>query len=242
MLRRARDAGFTKLIFTVDVPDDSRRERQRRAKLTLPPKITPRVIWEVLTHPEWSLRTLATGSPRLRLPESYLNTSEALSSLAHAGHVIRGAPDWGTLDTLREEWQGDLIVKGVMCPDAAKRLVSAGVNAIWVSNHGGRQFEPGPAAIDMLPSVRAAVGADMPLIFDSGVESGMDVLRALSKGADFVMLGRAWHYAVAALGEKGPAHLDHILSDDMRLNMAQMGAHDFAAVKDRMIQGANAVS
>lgn len=235
ILRRARNSGFTKLILTVDVPDDSRRERQRRAKLTLPPKITPRVMWEVLTHPEWSLKTLAIGAPRLRLPESYLDSSKALSSLAHAGHVIRGTPDWQMLDVLRGEWEGDLIVKGVMCPDAARRLQAAGVDAIWVSNHGGRQFEPGPAAIDMLPKVRAAVGEGYPLIFDSGVTSGLDVLRALSKGADFVMLGRAWHYAVAALGEKGPAHLDFILTDDMRLNMAQMGAHSLADVPARMI-------
>ncbi len=235
ILRRVRAAGFETLVLTVDVPDDSRRERQRRAKLTLPPKITPRVVWEVLTHPEWSLRTLAIGSPRLRLPESYLDSSKAMSSLAHAGHVIRGTPDWEMLDTLRREWDGPLIVKGVMCPNAAKRLVAAGVDAIWVSNHGGRQFEPGPAAITELPKVREAVGPDVPLVFDSGVSSGMDVLRALALGADFVMLGRAWHYAVGALGDKGPAHLHHILSDDMVLNMAQMGAHRLDDVPGRLV-------
>jgi L-lactate dehydrogenase (cytochrome) len=235
MLRRARESGFTKLILTVDVPDDSRRERQRRAKLTLPPKITPRVVWELLTHPEWSLRTAQVGQPRLRLPESYLDRSKAMSSLAHAGHVIRGAPDWDTLAALREEWQGHLLIKGVMGPEAAKRLVAAGADAIWVSNHSGRQFEAGPAAIDALPRVRAAVGADVPLIFDSGVSSGMDVLRALALGADFVMLGRAWHYAVAALAEKGPPHLAHILTDDMRLNMAQMGAHRLSDLPARLL-------
>ncbi len=235
MLRRARNAGFSKLILTVDVPDDSRRERQRRAKLTLPPKVTPQVIWQVLTHPRWALGTLKVGSPRLRLPESYVDTTQARSSLAHAGHIIRGAPDWDTLAALRDEWQGDLIVKGVMCPKAAKKLVTAGVDAIWVSNHTARQFEPGPAAIDALPIVRQAVGSEMPLIFDSGVASGMDVLRALALGADFVMLGRAWHYAVAALGQKGPAHLMHILTDDMKLNMAQLGVQHFDELADRLI-------
>lgn len=236
ILLRVRDAGFTKLILTVDVPDDSRRERQRRAKLTLPPKITPRVIWEIMTHPRWSLNTLRVGAPRLRLPESYANRNDAMSSLHHAGHIIRGAPDWDTLAALRDDWQGDLIVKGVLCPQASQRLVTAGVDAIWVSNHTGRQFEPGPATITALPKVREAVGPDFPLLFDSGVASGMDVLRALALGADFVMLGRAWHYAVAALGEQGPAHLTHILTDDMRLNMAQLGAHRLADVASRLIQ------
>lgn len=236
MLRRARDAGFTKLILTVDVPDDSRRERQRRAKLTLPPKITPRVIWEVMTHPRWALGTLKAGSPRLRLPESYVDTSQARSSLAHAGHIIRGAPDWDTLAMLRDEWQGDFIVKGVMCPIAAKRLTTTGIDAIWVSNHTARQFEPGPASIDALPVIRSAVGPDFPLIFDSGVASGMDVLRALALGANFVMLGRAWHYAVGALGECGPKHLMHILSDDMKLNMAQIGTRRFDELSARLLQ------
>ncbi|MBV2360453.1 alpha-hydroxy-acid oxidizing protein [Thalassococcus sp. CAU 1522] len=239
MLRRARDSGFTKLILTVDVPDDSRRERQRRAKLTLPPKITPRVIWEILTHPRWSLGTLKVGQPRLRLPESYLDRVESLSSLAHAGHIIRGAPDWDTLKALRSEWDRDFLVKGVMCPDAAKRLVSEGVDAIWVSNHSGRQFEPGPAAITQLPMIRDAVGPDMPLLFDSGVSSGMDVLRALALGANFVMLGRAWHYAVAALGDAGPAHLMHILTDDMQLNMAQIGTHALSDLPRRLIRQAS---
>ncbi|WGW02228.1 alpha-hydroxy acid oxidase [Tropicibacter oceani] len=235
MLKRARDSGFTKLIFTVDVPDDSRRERQRRAKLTLPPKITPRVVWEVLTHPEWSLRTLKIGAPRIVLPESYVDQTDPRSSLHHAGHIIRGTPDWDTLKALRDEWQGDLLVKGVMCPVAAKRLVGEGVDAIWVSNHSARQFEPGPAAITQLPKVRQAVGPDFPVIFDSGVAAGMDVLRALALGADFVMLGRAWHYAVAALGAKGPAHLTHILTDDMKLNMAQLGTHHLADLSKRLL-------
>ncbi|MFZ7090147.1 alpha-hydroxy acid oxidase [Primorskyibacter sp. 2E233] len=236
ILKRARDSGFTKLILTVDVPDDSRRERQRRAKLTMPPKITPRVIWEVLTHPEWSLKTLRTGAPRIVLPESYLSQADARSSLAHAGHVIRGTPDWDTLKALREDWDGDMLVKGVMCPDAAKRLVSEGVDGLWVSNHSARQFEAGPAAIDELPKVRAAVGPEIPILFDSGVASGMDILRALALGADFVMLGRAWHYAVAALGEQGPAHLMHILTDDMKLNMAQMGTHRLQDLAGRLIR------
>lgn len=235
ILRRAKASGFHTLVLTVDFPSESRRERQRRAKLTMPPKITPRFVWEVMTHPWWSLGTLQNGTPRIRLPESYLETHDPRSSLAHAGYLIRGTPDWDTLSELRDAWDGPMIVKGVMCPEAATRLSQSGIDAIWVSNHGGRQFEPGPAAISMLPQIRDAVGPDVPLIFDSGVASGMDILRARALGADFVMLGRAWHYALAALGQSGPAHLHHILIDDMRLNMAQLGCRSLDELKSRLV-------
>lgn len=235
ILKRARNSGFTKLILTIDVPDDSRRERQRRANLTLPPKITARTIFEILTHPRWSLGTLKLGRPRLRLPESYVDSTESRSSLHHAGHVIRGTPDWDTLKRIREAWPDDLIIKGVMDPVAAVKLRDCGADAIWVSNHGGRQFEAAPAAITQLPLIREALGPDVPVIFDSGVESGLDVMRALALGADFVMLGRAWHYAVSALGNRGPDQLDHILTDGMTLNMAQIGAHSLSDLHNRLM-------
>ena len=235
ILKRAKDAGFSKLILTIDVPNDSRRERQRRANLTLPPKVTAGMVLQLFLHPRWSLGTARLGRPRLRLAESYVDDKHSRSSMAHAGHVIRGNPDWDTLKALRDEWQDDLIIKGVMDPDAAVRLRDFGADAIWISNHGGRQFEAAPGAISQVAPIRAALGPDVPIIFDSGVESGLDVMRALALGADFVMLGRAWHYAVAALGDKGPAHLDHILTDGMTLNMAQIGAHALADLKGRLI-------
>ena len=235
ILKRAKDSGFKKLVLTVDVPDDSRRERQRRANLSMPPKITLHTIWEIMTHPRWALGTLIEGQPRIVLPESYLKNAKAMSSVNHAGMIIRGAPDWDVLDQLRTEWDGDLIVKGVADPENAQRLVKAGVDAIWVSNHSGRQFEAGPASITQLPKVRAAVGPDYPLIFDSGVANGVDIMRALALGANFVMMGRAWHYAIAAFGQKGIDHLIHILKDDMKLNMAQIGTSSLNDLKSRLL-------
>lgn len=236
MLRRVKASGFTKLILTVDVPDDSRRERQRRANLSLPPKITARTIWEIMTHPRWAIGTLFEGPPRLRLAESYLDKAKSRSSLAHAGHLIRGAPDWDILNWLRDEWKGDLIVKGVSNPENVAPLKAAGVDAIWVSNHTGRQFEAGPATITQLPHIRSEAGSKMPIIFDSGVIGGLDIMRALALGADFVMMGRAWHYAVAAFADKGVDHLVHILKDDMRLNMAQIGAANLSDLPNCVIK------
>ena len=227
MLRRAKEAGFTHLILTVDVPVDSRRERQRRANLTIPPKVNLAMIWSMMRHPEWTLGTLREGIPSLKFCEDYVDQSSGFNSLAHAGHVIRGQPDWSDIDELRAEWAGPFLVKGVQKPEDAKRLTAAGVDSIWVSNHTGRQFDGGPACLDALPRIREAV-PDTPIIFDSGITGGIDILRALALGADFVMLGRAFHYAVGALAHHGPAHLIHMLSDDMRLAMGNIGARRLA--------------
>jgi len=233
MVQRAWTAGFRTLVMTVDLPAPSRRERQRKAGITLPPRITPRILAQVATKPAWALGTLQNGTPRLRLVESYVDERGPKGSLAHPGYIIRGAPDWAYLHALRAEWQGALIVKGVMDPADAPALVEAGVDAIWISNHAGRQFDGCRAAIEVLPEVRAAL-PETPLIFDSGVRGGLDILRALAMGADFVMLGRAFYYAVAALGEAGGAHVIELLRDDMAANLGQMGLPSPDGLRDKL--------
>ena len=223
MLPRIKAAGFHTLIITVDVPEESRRERQRRANLTVPPKVDLRTLTEMAVRPAWCLAQLREGiMPRMRFFDDYV-PQRGRESFTHAGALIRGIPDWQYLEELRAEWDGHLIVKGVLRPEDAKRMVEIGADCIWVSNHGGRQFEAGPAVIDQLPKIRAAVGKDVPLIYDSGVAWGLDVMRALAKSADFVMVGRAFQYAVAAFGRKGIDHLVHILKADITANMSQLG-------------------
>ena len=223
MLPRIKAAGFHTLIITVDVPEESRRERQRRANLTVPPRADLRTLAEMAARPAWCLAHLREGiMPRMRFFDDYV-PQRGRESFTHAGALIRGIPDWQYLQELRAEWDGNLIVKGVLRPEDAKRMVDMGADCIWVSNHSGRQFEAGPAVINQLPKVRAAVGPDVPLIYDSGVAWGLDVMRALALGADFVMVGRAFQYAVAAFGAKGIDHLVHILKSDITANMSQLG-------------------
>ncbi len=224
MLPRIKDAGFHTLIITVDVPEESRRERQRRANLTVPPKADIRTLAGMASRPAWCLAHLREGVvPRMRFFDDYI-PQRGRESFTHAGALIRGIPDWHYLRELRQEWEGHLVVKGVLRPDDAKRMAKEGVDCIWVSNHSGRQFEAGPAVIKQLPKIRDAVGPDVPLIYDSGVACGLDVMRALAKGADFVMVGRAFQYAVAAFGARGVDHLVHILKADIEANMSQLGA------------------
>ena len=236
MLERVHKAGFSALVLTLDVPGESRRERQRRAHLSIPPQFTPEIIGSVLSHPGWALRMLGAGVPRMPFPEAYIAPGQSSADrFVHAGRVIRGYPDWAYLERLRALWPGTLMVKGVQDPADVPRLLGTGVDVLWVSNHAGRQFEAGPATIDSLPAIRAAAGEDVPIICDSGIDSGLDILRALARGADFVMLGRAFHYALGALGERGVDHLLHILRADMIANMQQIGARSLDDLPARLL-------
>ncbi len=238
MLARARDAGFKALVLTVDVPVASRRERQTRSGLTQPPRLTPRLLAQVIQRPAWALGMARQhrhegGMPHMRTLDKYTAaaTGQSLSSTAHIGYLLRTSPDWDYARWLRDHWDGPFIIKGVMRAEDAEPLQKIGVDALWVSNHAGRQFDGCPAAIEVLPEIRTAT--DLPLIFDSGVEGGLDILRALALGADFVMFGRAFHFALAALGPKGPDHLIDILRKDLEANMGQMGLSTLAQIREQ---------
>lgn len=225
MLARAKASGFGTLVLTVDVPVASRRERQTRSGLTQPPKLTPRLMAQVAMRPAWAMAVRHAGMPHMRMLDKYIQgTAQAnLPPTAHIGYLLRTSPDWEYVHWLRDNWEGPLIIKGVLNPEDAPKLEAAGADALWISNHAGRQFDAAPATIDALPAIRAAT--KLPLVFDSGVETGLDILRALASGADFVMMGRAWHFAVAALGlETGPDHLVDLLRRDLEANMGQLGA------------------
>ena len=235
---RARDAGFGTLVITVDIPAASRRERQTRSGLTQPPRITPRIALQCALKPAWTMGFAGRGKPRLKTIEKYASTAKNLPVNQHIGYLIRGNPDWAYIDSLRASWDGPFIVKGILDPEEAARCKDAGADAVWVSNHAGRQFAGSLSSIECLPGIRDAVGPDYPLIFDSGVEGGLDILRAKALGADFVMLGRAWHFALAALGAQGLPHLVDILKADLVSNMAQIGINRPSEAKDRLVKTA----
>ncbi len=234
MLDRVKAAGFHTLALTADVPVASRRERQRRGGMSTPPKLTPRILSQIALCPAWALGTWQVGLPRLRFIESYTGNMGALGSTQHIGYLIRTSPDWDYLASVRDMWDGKLVVKGVLVPEDAARIKAEGADGVWVSNHAGRQFDAAPAPIEVLPGIRDAVGDDYPVIFDSGVSGGLDILRALALGADFVMLGRAFHYGLAAFGAAGAKHVVGILREDLKSNLGQLGLPDFEGLKDRL--------
>lgn len=216
LVDRARSAGYDTLVLTVDVPQVSRRTRDLRNGFTMPFVIGPKQFVDLALHPRWSLKTLLRGAPSPRNFETSPGTS-------FDRHASRAGADWAFLDRLRQNWTGKLIVKGVTSPADAMRIRDAGADAIYVSNHGGRQLDSAPAAVDLLPPIRAAVGPEIPLIFDSGLRSGEDAIKALACGADFVMFGRPMLYALAAQGATGLNALVDAFAGDVSVAMAQLG-------------------
>jgi len=204
-----------------------------RSGLTQPPKITPRILAQIALRPAWAAGMARRGMPRMRLIDDYAPGTSGLPSNQHAGYLLRTSPDWEYLRWLRAHWEGPFIVKGVLGAEDAARLEEEDIDAIWVSNHAGRQFDAAPAGIEVLPDIRAATR--LPLILDGGIEGGLDILRAFALGANFVMMGRGWHYALAALGHEGPAHLVEILKADLEANMGQLGLWRPGEARQRVI-------
>ena len=229
LLQRARDSGFGTLAVTVDTPAPSRRERQTRAGLHMPPRITARFVYEAFCNPTWTLNTLQAGLPKLRTMEKYAQSANMATTAMFVAQKMIGIVSWDYLKEVRDEWQGPLVAKGIHHPEDAEKAIGIGIDAIQVSNHGGRQFDAAPAAIDLLPPIVRQVNGRTLILFDSGIRSGLDILRALALGADFVFLGRPFIYGAAALGRYGGDHTVEILLDDLRVNMIQMG---FASLDD----------
>ncbi|MEM8554808.1 MAG: alpha-hydroxy acid oxidase [Pseudomonadota bacterium] len=223
LVERARDAGFKTLVLTVDVPEVGRRPRELRHGFKMPFRIGPSQALDFAMHPRWSISTLLAGAPQManfQKPGFSFDRTES-----------RGKADWDTLQRLRAAWPGNLVVKGVLNVQDALKLRAAGVDAIQVSNHGARQLESAPAALDRIPPLRQALGSDFPIFYDSGVRCGEDVLKALHAGADFVFLGRVLLFAIAAAGEVGLKQLWDVLSSELDLAMAVTGLVDLEGLR-----------
>jgi len=229
LLDRAEKTGYKTLVLTVDVPIQFRRAKDDKNGFTVPFKIGPKQFFDFATHPNWSISTLLYGIPK---PMNY-ETSKGGNKFVRS--ESRGSTDWETLKRIRNAWKGNLVVKGVMSQNDALKIKDLGADAIQVSNHGGRQLESATSAINALPLIRKALGPEFPLIFDSGIRSGGDIVRALAFGADYVMIGRPLMYAIGADGAQGLRKIIEIIKEELSTTLGLVGLTDINDITSEII-------
>jgi (S)-mandelate dehydrogenase len=228
LLRRAEAAGYEILVVTVDVPTPGKRDRDIRNGLKIPFRITPRVAMDLALHPRWCFATLAAGRPTVANYDDLLRDAESMAAVQAT--LISASFDWNNLKALRSRWKGRLLVKGILHPEDAVGCVELGCDGLVVSNHGGRQVAYGPASIEALPAVAAAVAGKVPLLIDSGIRRGADIVRAKALGADFALLGRAFGFGVGAGGAAGADRAFDIVTLELTRTLAQLGRPAFVSV------------
>ena len=231
MARRARDAGLSTLVITLDVPVHSKRERNIRNGFVRPLRLTLRTKLEACLHPDWMVDYLRHGMPVLSNWRAYAPKGASAAEIAE--FVASQTPSpvlWRDVEAFRRQWPGNLVLKGIMHPDDAVRAATLGVDGIVVSNHGGRQLDRAPGPIEVLPAIHAVAGDKLTLMYDSGIRRGSDVIIALCLGAKFVFMGRPTLYGVAAGGVAGASRVLQILKQEIGTAMAQLGAPDIASI------------
>jgi L-lactate dehydrogenase (cytochrome) len=230
-LERARAAGVKTLVFTVDMPTPGARYRDAHSGMSGPRAALRRMV-QAMTHPAWAWDVGLRGTPHdLGNVSAFLGKPTGLADyIGWLGANFDPSISWKDLQWIRDDWDGPMIIKGVLDPDDAREAVRFGADGIVVSNHGGRQLDGVLSSARALPAIADAVQGDLRILVDSGVRNGLDVARALALGADAVMLGRAFVYALAAAGEAGVANLLDLLEKELRVAMTLTGAKSIAAI------------
>ena len=223
LIKRAEATGCKNLVVTIDVAAAGHRPKDIKNGLAIPPKVTPKSVFQSALRPSWSIATLQAGLPQFASILPYMKDLSNIQDVAnYVRNTLKDVVDEEMLKTIRDSWQGNLIVKGINHADDALRAVAAGADGLIVSNHGGRQLDAAQASINTLESIRAAVPEHIVVMADSGVESGVDIARFLAQGASTVFSGRAFLYGVAAHGEEGAEHTIDILRDELQQVMSQL--------------------
>jgi L-lactate dehydrogenase (cytochrome) len=213
------------LVLTIDVPVRTTRPREVKAGITSPFRPDLRMIAQILGSSSYLRALWKHGQPRFGNLKPYTkDTADVNEVAAFVRHEMGGAFTWDEIARYRERWQRPLVIKGILHPADAEKCVALGVDGIVVSNHGGRQVEGLPASIDALPAIKRAVGNRATLMLDSGIRSGLDVVRAVALGAHLALAGKAFLWGLAALGSEGPSHVIDLMIDEMRSAFGQIGA------------------
>ncbi|WP_423206582.1 alpha-hydroxy acid oxidase [Paracoccus yeei] len=236
LIARARAANCSALVLTLDCQIQGQRHRDIRNGLSTPPRPTLRNLANLATKPGWCLGMLGTRRRSFGNIVGHVDDLSDVSSISRwVGQQFDRTLNWQDVLWLRRQWEGKLVIKGVMDPEDARQALRVGADAIIVSNHGGRQLDGAPSAIRVLPEIAAAVGGRAEVLFDSGIRSGQDVLRALGMGADGVLIGRAFLYGLGAMGEAGVERVLDIIRAELAGTMALCGITDLAQAAEALL-------
>ena len=225
MVQRAADSGYEALCLTVDTAVFGKRERDVRRGFTLPPKLGLSTVLDGIVHPGWTWQFL-TNDPIVFANVAGRSVGEGGETVALAEYVssqFDPGLSWSDVEWLRARWNGPIVIKGIQTVDDARIAADEGLDAIALSNHGGRQLDSAPAPLQLLPDVADAVGDRIEVICDGGVRRGSDIVKALALGATACMAGRAYLYGLGAAGEAGVDRVLDLLASDMRRTMALIG-------------------
>ena len=234
LLSRARAAGCATLVFTVDLPVFATRYRDLRNVMTstIPLAGMLAKAWDLIRHPGWLWDVPLRGKPL-----TFGNLAQAVPTAHNLGAMKSWVDSqfdpgvtWKDLDWVRNNWDGAIVIKGVLDVDDARSAADVGASAVVVSNHGGRQLDGAPSSISVLPRIAEAVGDRIEVLMDGGIRSGQDVAKALACGARAVMLGRPWAYGLAARGEQGVAEVLAILKRELEVTMTLLGVERVAQI------------
>ena len=238
MIGRAATTGYEALVLTVDTAVLGRRERDVRRGFSLPPKIGVGTLVDGAVHPSWTWRFLRSEPIRFANVHNTGSVGDGRTAVTLSEYVntqFDPGLSWRDVEWMRSVWAGPLIIKGVQTVDDARLAADAGVEAIALSNHGGRQLDSAPATLDLVAPVADAVGDRLEIICDGGVRRGSDIVKAVALGARACMAGRAYLYGLGAAGERGVDHVLGLLDADVRRTMALVGASTVAELGPELV-------
>ena len=227
IIMRAKKAGVSALVLTLDLQLLGQRHKDLKNGLTAPPKLTPKTLLNLATKLPWCMEMLGTKRRTFRNIVGHAKSVGDIRSLsAWTNEQFDLRLDWTKIAKLKEKWGGTFILKGILDVEDAKMAIQVGADAIIVSNHGGRQLDGALSSIRALPAIVAAVGDQIEVLFDGGIRSGQDVLKALALGAKGTMIGRAYIYGLGAMGEKGVTTALQVIHKELDMTMALCGRRD----------------
>jgi (S)-mandelate dehydrogenase len=243
LVRRAAAAGCRALVLTLDVPVRTTRPREVATGIAGAFNVNFAILSQIVRAPGWGFALWKYGVPRFANLRAYMSGNPSLNEvIAFARRELHGAFTWDEVGRYRDQWKGTMLVKGVLHPQDAEKAVALGVDGLIVSNHGGRQVEALPAAIDVLPAIARQVGKRATVLMDSGVRSGSDVVRAYALGAAAAFAGKAFLWGLGALGTEGPGHVIDLLIDETQAALGQLGARTIEEVRSVAIRHPGALA